>query len=61
MPEGEMTTKPDKEGGKGGQETEVGGRLNVLKTCWNCGAGNWIPSYWTYFVCWSCSALCYCT
>jgi len=61
MPEAAKSKKPDQEGGKGVQESEVGGRSQVLKTCWHCGAGNWIPSNWAYFVCWNCSALCYCT
>jgi len=52
--------------GKGGvakeKETtdEVGGRgYRVLYTCCRCGAGNWVDSDWSFFICWSDGALCY--
>jgi hypothetical protein len=59
MPEEKKGKKPDSEGGKAAEETEVGGRSQVLYTCWSCGAGNWIPSDWSYFTCWKCGALNY--
>jgi hypothetical protein len=54
MPEEKKGKKPENlgDGGKGDQEPEVGGRGLVLYTCWADGAGNWIPDYWTYFICW---------
>jgi hypothetical protein len=52
--------------GKGGQakekeSSEVGGRASVLYTCWRCGAGNWVNSNWSYFICWNDGALNYMT
>ena len=34
-------------------------RGQVLYTCWRCGAGNWIPSHWSWFTCWRDGALNY--
>ena len=61
MAEEKAGKKPENlgEGGKATEEQEVGGRGQVLYTCWNCGAGNWIPSHWTWFTCWRDGALNY--
>jgi hypothetical protein len=54
----------DKQGGKGGEKGgdagEAGGRgSQLLYTCFNDGAGNYVQSGWTYFTCWKCGALNY--
>jgi len=56
--------KPDKTGGtgteKGGDASEAGGRgRQLLYTCFNDGAGNYVDSNWQYFTCWRCGALNY--
>jgi hypothetical protein len=55
--------KPEKEGGTGAEKTdsgEVGGRSRqLLYTCFNDGAGNYVSSNWTWFTCWRCGALNY--
>jgi hypothetical protein len=58
-------TKPtDKQGGKGGEQGgdqgEAGGRgRQMLYTCFNDGAGNYVDASWSYFTCWKCGALNY--
>jgi hypothetical protein len=52
MPEPKKGIKPDGAGGKGVEQTEVGGRGLVAYICAWCGSVNYIPSDWTYFVCW---------
>ena len=55
--------KPEQEGGSGtekGDAGEAGGRhRNLLYTCWNDGAGNYVHSNWRWFTCWRCGALNY--
>jgi hypothetical protein len=58
MPEELKGKKPDTEGGKAKGEEEVGGRTR-LYTCWNCGAGNYVPNSWSWFTCNACGALNY--
>jgi len=56
MPEEQETgKKPDTEGGVAKQETEAGGRTRLM-VCWNCGALNYIPDNWDWFICWRCGA-----
>lgn len=61
MGEAKVGKKPENlgEGGKGAEEQEVGARGAHLYTCWYCGAGNLVPSHWTWFTCWKCGALSY--
>ena len=63
MPEELKGKQPEGHGGKAHQEQpaegEVSGRTKVLYTCWNDGAGNWVPSNWAWFTCWNCGALNY--
>jgi hypothetical protein len=54
----------DKQGGKGGEKGgdsgEAGGRgSQLLYTCFNDGAGNYVSAGWNYFTCWKCGALNY--
>jgi hypothetical protein len=56
--------KPDQAGGsgteKGGDASEAGGRgRQLLYTCFNDGAGNYVDSNWRWFTCWRCGALNY--
>jgi hypothetical protein len=63
MPEELKGKQPEGHGGKAHQEQpadgEVSGRTKVLYTCWNDGAGNWVPANWIWFTCWNCGALNY--
>jgi hypothetical protein len=65
MAEEKTGKKPDdKQGGtggeKGGDSGEVGGRARqLLYTCFNDGAGNYVSDGWNYFTCWRCGALNY--
>ena len=65
MADEKIGKKPDdKQGGKGGDKGgdsgEVGGRgSQLLYTCFNDGAGNYVSANWTYFTCWKCGALNY--
>ena len=54
----------DKQGGKGGEKGgdsgEASGRgTQLLYTCFNDGAGNYVSTGWNYFTCWKCGALNY--
>jgi hypothetical protein len=56
--------KPDDQGGsgaeKGADAGEAGGRSRqLLYTCFNDGAGNYIDPSWKWFTCWRCGALNY--
>jgi hypothetical protein len=59
MPDAKKSKKPEKEGGHAVKEAEVGGRSLIAYDCWNCGAVNWVPSSWAYFVCWRCGSVCW--
>jgi hypothetical protein len=63
MPEELKGKQPEGHGGKAHEEQlaegEVFGRIKVLYTCLNDGAGNWVPGNWTWFTCWSCGTLNY--
>jgi len=65
MADEKIGKKPtDKQGGKGGEKGgdsgEAGGRgSQILYTCFNDGAGNYVSAGWTYFTCWKCGALNY--
>jgi hypothetical protein len=65
MADAKTGKKPtDKQGGKGGEKGgdsgEAGGRgSQLLYTCFNDGAGNYVSAGWTYFTCWKCGALNY--
>jgi len=58
MGEAKIGRKPENlgEGGRAAEELEAGGRGHVSYTCWNCGAGCWIP-HWRWFTCWRCGVL----
>jgi hypothetical protein len=58
MAEEKTGKKPNVEGGSGGEtgsSAEVAGRTRqLIYTCFNCGAGNYVDPSWKYFTCWRC-------
>jgi hypothetical protein len=52
--------KTTEKGGRGEEaqsgDAEVGGRSRqLLYSCFNCGAPNYVQSDWTWFTCWKCN------
>lgn len=45
-------------GTKTTDSAEVAGRKkNVVYTCFNCGALNYVDPDWDWFICWKCGAI----
>jgi hypothetical protein len=58
-----VDTQPEGPGGTGKEKTssegaEVAGRgRDILYTCWNDGAGNYINTDWKWWTCWRCGTI----
>jgi hypothetical protein len=61
MADKNMDQKPGENGGIGKEkgateEAEAAGRgSQLLYTCFNCGAQNYVDPNWTWFTCWKCA------
>jgi len=60
-----MEKKPEGKGGIGKEKDESGNaevagrKRQLLYTCFNDGAGNYVDPSWTWFTCWRCGNLKY--